>query len=211
MREIVKTLVVDDHPLFANATKALLSEMEEIEVVGVVHNGKQCMDQVAALQPRLVFLDYNLPDQSGTEVAAQIKNLYPDIHVVIFTGIELNDIYSRLIEIKVSGVLSKESSARTIKNMVHCILDNHTMIPLSFYHHIQVNGGLPASQSSILQEEEILMMNMLVKGSTHEQIADKIHMSKRTVDNYLRKIYDKLGVKTRTEAMEKFIKSKYYS
>ncbi|MNL85746.1 Transcriptional regulatory protein DevR (DosR) [compost metagenome] len=55
------------------------------------------------------------------------------------------------------------------------------------------------------------MMNMLVKGATHEQIAERIFMSKRTVDNYLRKIYDKWGAKSRTEALEKFIKSKYYT
>ncbi|MNR52949.1 Transcriptional regulatory protein DevR (DosR) [compost metagenome] len=84
------------------------------------------------------------------------------------------------------------------------------MLPLSFFHQMQLSGE-SAKEDCVLLEEEVLMMNMLVKGATHDQIAERIFMSKRTVDNYLRKIYDKLGVKSRTEALEKFVKSKYYT
>jgi two-component system competent response regulator ComA len=210
MMEVVKTLVVDDHPLFARATKTLLEEIDGIKVIGVVSNAKQCLEQVELHQPGLVFLDYQLPDLSGIEVAAQLKDIYPNMHIVIFTGIDVTGILNKLIEIKVSGVLSKESSERTIKNMVNCILDGHTMLPLSFFHQMQLSGE-STKDECVLLEEEVLMMNMLVKGATHDQIAERIFMSKRTVDNYLRKIYDKWGAKSRTEALEKFIKSKYYT
>ncbi|MEK8126834.1 response regulator transcription factor [Paenibacillus filicis] len=209
MSEVIKALVVDDHPLVANATKALLEELDRIEVIGVVRTASQCMEQAKLHKPDLVFLDYHLPDQSGMEVAAWLKQHHPGTHIVIFTGVELTGILDRLIEIRVSGVLSKESGERTIKNMVNCILDGHTMLPLSIYHRMQLNSGY-APEDERLEEEEVLMMNMLVKGATHEQIASRIHMSKRTVDNYLRKIYAKLGVKSRVEALEKFITSKYY-
>lgn len=210
MSEIVKTLVVDDHPLFARTTKALLEQIEGVEVIGVVANAGQCLEQVELYQPGLVFLDYQLPDLSGTEVAAQLKDIYPNMHIVIFTGIDVTGILNKLIEIKVSGVLSKDSSERTIKNMVNCILDAHTMLPVSFFHQMQLSGEY-TKEDCVLLDEEVLMMNMLVKGETHEQIAERIFMSKRTVDNYLRKIYDKWGAKSRTEALEKFIKSKYYT
>lgn len=209
MNEIVKTLVVDDHPLFARATKALLEQLDRIEVIGVVGNAKQCLEHIERQQPGLVFLDYQLPDSCGTEVAAAIKAKYPHIHVVIFTGIELSSIFNTLVEAKVSGILSKESSERTIMNMVNCVLDGQTMLPLSFFHQMQLNA-VNVQEDFVLLDEEVNMMNMLMKGATHEQIADHIYMSKRTVDNYLRKIYDKLGVKSRPEALEKFIKSKYY-
>jgi two-component system competent response regulator ComA len=210
MSDVVKTLVVDDHPLFARATKALLEQMYRIEVTRVVSNAKQCLEQVALLQPGLVFLDYQLPDQSGMDVAAEIKRKYPHIHIVIFTGIELSSIFNKLIDAKVSGILSKESNERTIINMVNCILDGQTMLPLSFFHQMQLNVVTDVTEDFSLQDEEVNMLNMLMKGATHEQIADQIYMSKRTVDNYLRKIYDKLGVKSRPEALQKFIKSKYY-
>ncbi|KEQ23807.1 response regulator transcription factor [Paenibacillus tyrfis] len=208
MNETVKALVIDDHPLVAHATKELLEDTDCIEVVGIASSAEEGMEQIKKHQPGLVFLDYQLPDLSGTDVAAQIKKEYPHIHIVIFTGHDLTGAMNRLIELKVSGVLSKESSIRTIKNMVNCILDNHTMLPLSLYHQIQLNGS-PSYED--LNDEEVMMMGMVVKGATHDQIADHIHMSKRTVDNYLRRIYDKLGAKSRMEAMEKFIKSRHYT
>lgn len=210
MSKAVKALVVDDHPLVAGATKALLDSMEEIEVIGVASNGQQCLEQVSLHQPDLVFLDYHLPGQSGLEVVAEMKRSYPDILIVIFTGVDLKGIFNKSIELGVSGVLSKESSERTIKNMVNCILDGHTMLPHSLYRQIQLIG-YSAQGDSVLNEEEKLMMNMIVKGATYEQIADHIHTSKRTVDNYLRKIYEKLGSKSKAEALEKYIKSEYYS
>lgn len=212
MSEVVKTIVVDDHPLFARATKALLEQIDRIEVVAVANDAKQCLEQIELHRPGLVFLDYQLPDQTGTEVAAAIKCRYPDTHIVIFTGIELKGIFNRLIEIKVSGVLSKESSERAIVNMVNCILEGQTMLPIAYFHQMELLEVHEHDQESfMLVEEEVHMLSMLVKGATHEQIAEQIYMSKRTVDNYLRKIYDKLGVKSRTEAMEKFIRSKYYA
>lgn len=66
MSEVVKTIVVDDHPLFARATKALLEQIDRIEVVAVASDAKQCLEQIEMYQPGLVFLDYQLPDQTGT-------------------------------------------------------------------------------------------------------------------------------------------------
>ncbi|WP_270172521.1 response regulator [Paenibacillus sp. SYP-B4298] len=85
----MKTLIVDDHPLVADATRALLDSIDRIEVIGVVSNGPQCMEQIALHQPGLVFLDYHLPGQSGMAVAAQIRRDYPHTYIVLFTGGEL--------------------------------------------------------------------------------------------------------------------------
>jgi two-component system competent response regulator ComA len=209
MIKTIKALVVDDHPLVAQATKNLLQEIDVIHVVGVANNAAQSLEMIKELQPDLVFLDYQLPDESGVEVAKFIRSMYADIHIVIFTGIEINDLYNTFIDIKVSGILSKESGVTTIKNMVNCILDGHTMLPLPFFHNLKLSTRESTQVEQQLTTEEIAMMNMIVKGATHDQIADQIHMSKRTVDNYLKKIYDKLDVKTRLEAVERFIKGSY--
>ncbi len=210
MTKSIKALVVDDHPLVAHATKNLLQEIDVIDVIGIANNAAQCLAMIKEHQPNLVFLDYQLPDESGTEVAKRIRRTYADIHIVIFTGIDINDLYNTFIDIKVSGILSKESSVTTIKNMVSCILDGYTILPLSIFHTLKLASGETPQQEFLLTSEEISMMNMVVKGATHDQIAEQIHMSKRTVDNYLKKIYDKLGVRSRLEAIERFIKDSYH-
>jgi two-component system competent response regulator ComA len=210
MSEIVKALVVEDHPLVALATKELLDKIDGVEVIGIASNGKQCMELMVEHEPKLVFLDYQLPDQLGTQVAREIKDAFPDIHIVIFTGMDTRELMNNFMDLKVSGFLSKEASVRTIHNMVNCILDNHTMLPLGIFHQIQFNNTVD-EEEVLLNREEILMMSMMVKGATIEQIAARIHMSKRSVDNYLKKIYIKLGVNSKIGAVEKFIHSKQYS
>jgi two-component system competent response regulator ComA len=205
----VKIIIVEDHPLMASATKSILEKIERIEVVGTAGSAKAALELVDEHRPGIVFLDYHLPDDFGSKVAATIKNKYPDIHIIIFTGIDIKDLYNNLLEIGVSGILSKESSEYTIRNLVHCVLDNHTMIPLSIYHQMRLGTDKP-NLDVALTVDEIQIMSMIVRGATHDQIAEQIHASRRSVDNYVRKIYDKYEVKSRVQAIERFVKSRYY-
>ncbi len=209
MSGVMRALVVDDHPLVAQATGQLLSQIERMEVVGTAHSGEACLALIPELQPDMVFLDYQLPDQYGTSVAKQIKEQYPHIHIVIFTGMEISDLFDNLVDLKVSGILSKESSETTIKNMIRAILDDHTVLPISLFQQLRLSSGQSAPMEA-LTKDEIEIMLFIVQGLTHEQVAVQIHMSKRSVDNYIKKIYQKLGVKSRAQAIEKFVQGDDY-
>lgn len=205
-----KIIIADDHPLMAHATKQLLEQLDNLEVVGVATNGSTCLELVEEHQPDMVFLDYQLPDMAGTDIAERIKKGWPDIHVVIFTGVDVSTLIPKFLELQVSGVVSKGTHHDTIKHIVACILDDHVVMPRSGVAQLLMSSA-PAMVEIELTEDESTIMTMIVKGYTLEQIADRIHMSKRSVDNYQRKIYDKLGVKGRAQAIETFVRSKYYA
>ncbi|SFL87416.1 two component transcriptional regulator, LuxR family [Paenibacillus sp. 1_12] len=205
-----RVLIVDDHPVMAKATQMILEQIENIQVIGIAASGKSCLEMTLLHKPDMIMLDYNLPDQFGSSVAKQIKDISPNTHIVIFTGIDVSDLYNQLIELGVSGIISKESSERVIQNMIRCIMDGYTMIPLSLYRGMRLMNNLPA-QEALLTKDEIQIMTLVVRGSTQEQVANEIFVSKRSVDNYLKKIYAKLGVKSRVQAIEKFIQSSYYT
>jgi two-component system competent response regulator ComA len=209
MNQGIKTIIVEDHPLMATATKAILEQIEGIEVVGIASSGRAAIELIGTNQTDLVFLDYHLPDGFGTQVVKDIKARFPHTHIVIFTGIDITGIYNHLLELGVSGIISKGSSEATIRNMVGCILDNHTMIPLSLYRQMRFHTTVPVPEA-LLTNDEIQIMSLIVSGATHDYIAEQIHASRRSVDNYVRKIYDKFGVKSRVQAIEKFVKSKYH-
>lgn len=214
MKRTIKAIVVDDHPVVANATKYILEQVNGVTVVGIAGNGQVGLELVEEHQPDLLFLDYHLPDQYGSQVADRVKRKFPNTHVVIFTGIDVADMYNHLIEIGVSGIISKESGETTIQNLVRCILDNHTMVPISMYRQMRVTSLQQKSAETEhieLSADEIQIMTLLVKGATHEQIAEHIHVSKRSVDNYLKKIYDKFDVASRIQAIEKFVRSPMYA
>lgn len=210
MRNNIRTaLVVDDHPVMMEALRDILAEMDGFEVVATAPNGAACLEECKRHQPDLVFLDYNLPDELGSEVARKILRLHPKTHIVIFTGVDVMPFYNELLEIGVSGVMSKADSTATIADMIRSILDNRTLIPISVYHQLRMKGESDAGEPE-LTDDEIQIMKLVVRGATLDQIADAIHVSKRSVDNYLKKAYAKLQVKTRYEAIERFIRSRYH-
>lgn len=205
----ITAIVVDDHPLMAQATKSILERMERIQVVGVAHDGRTSVEMVESLKPDLIMLDYQLPDQSGTQILEKVRKVTPQAYVVVFTGMDVSDLVHPLLGLRVNGVISKGTSETTLKHMLTCILDHHVVLPYDAFYKIKLPEATHDVPSN-LSEEELLIMRMVVKGSTYEQIADTIHVSKRSVDNYLRKIYDKLGVQNRIQAIERFVQSGSY-
>ncbi|MZQ82065.1 response regulator [Paenibacillus sp. 5J-6] len=208
MNKQSKILIVDDHPLMAEATSSTLKQIDGVQIVGIAGNAKQCLELMDLHVPDIVFLDFNLPDQYGDEVAKIIKGKYPATHLVIFSGIELSHLYNHLIGLEVSAVISKESSGTLIKSLVTLLMENFTVVPVPVFHKMRVSSG-NLHQTDLLDDDEVNMMTMIVQGLTNEQMADEVHMSKRTVDNYVRKIYEKLGVKSRAQAVDKFNQFKH--
>lgn len=202
-------LIVDDHPLMAQATKVLLEQMEDIRVIGIASTGQDCLRLVEEQNPDLVLLDYLLPDMAGTEVCGLLKKEFPDLKIVIFTGMETESLLPKFLDIQVNGVISKGIRQDSIKHILYCVLAGNVVIPQTGLKLLN-RQPLPTVEVD-LNTEEAAIMNMIMKGYTQEQIADQIHMSKRSVDNYQRKIYDKMGVRSRVQAIETFVRSKYYS
>ena len=204
----IHVLIVDDHPLMADATARTLEQMEQVDVIGVVHNGLDCLRLVDTKHPHIVILDFNLPDMYGDEVTKAIKSIDPSIHIVIFTGIEFVHLYDHLIGLEVSAVLSKETNGTVLRSLIVVLGENFTVLPIPFLHKLRLEQNA-SSSAQALQTDEVEIMNMITQGMTNEQIAAKIYMSKRTVDNYIRKIYDKMEVKSRPQAIEKFTQNKF--
>ncbi|MEC0246122.1 response regulator [Paenibacillus chitinolyticus] len=206
MNKTQHILIVDDHPAMAYGTKFILEQEENIQVVGVATTGEMGVEMMVKLNPSIIFLDFHLPDLTGMEVAVKMRELNKDVQIVIFTGIDYMPILNNLLELGVCGIMSKDSSEDQIRNMMRALKEGQSVIPISLLHQMRLSH--PDDDLSSLTDEEINIMNQIVKGATNEQIADEIHMSKRSVDNYVRKIYDKFGVKSRAQAIEKFLQIK---
>lgn len=206
MKRSIKVLIVDDHPAMAMGTKFILEAMDQVRVVGIAPTENGCLQMIREHEPDLIILDFQLRQSNALEVLTHIRSMNVRPHVVIFTGIDYLPYYNDLLEFGVSGIMSKDSSDDQIRLMVACIADGNTFMPIHIYHQLRYNDT--KSHTSPLSDEEMNIMSMIVRGFTNEQIAGEIHMSKRSVDNYLKKIYEKLGVKSRAQAIERFVEIK---
>jgi two-component system competent response regulator ComA len=194
----------------AYATKELLEQELDVEVAALARNGEEGLEIIAAAQPDLLLMDYKLPDMTGKDVAERIAKCWPAVKVVIFSSIDVSSVVPQLLMAKVDGILSKENPRHTIVHAVSSVLDGYAVIPrMSDW---QTGFLAKEAQADLeLSDNEVALMRYILDGNTIEQIAEQIHMSKRSVDNWIRKMYEKMGVKGRTQALEVFLKSKYYA
>lgn len=203
-----KAIITDDHPLMAQATKALIEEMGTIKVVAIANRGRDAIELVSEHRPHMVILDVLLPDMSGAEVAEEIRKQWPDVHVIIFSGVDVHPLIPKFIELQVSGVISKGTGHDTIKSIIRCILDGQVVMPQEYLKQLPLAPTLMDDVE--LTSDEVAIMTLIVNGNTLDQIAAQVHMSKRSIDNYQRKIYEKLSVKGRAQAIEAFVRTRYY-
>lgn len=203
----ITAIIIDDHPLMADATTSLLKELGEIKLVGIASSGAHGLQMIEQEKPRLVILEWRVKDVDGTEIVKEIKSVSPDTKIIVFTGANLIELYPELVQSEAHGIVSKEASHDTLKHLIFCILDGYRIIPdipdeqkLTFQNQEDV----------VLSEDEAMIMNLILDGCTIVQIADKMNYSKRSIDNYLRKLYKKMGVGGRTQALEVFVRTRYY-
>ena len=96
MSEIIRVMIVDDHPVVRRGIKSLLAEEEDIQVVGEAMNGRDALEQVAALQPDVILMDLVMPEMGGVEAIEKLTAAYPSIRILVMTSFAADDNLFRL-------------------------------------------------------------------------------------------------------------------
>jgi len=205
MKNRITVLLVEDQEIINPdiELKMLLEQEPNIQVIRTTKKNNTVIELAGEFRPAIVFLDLKFPCENSVEVAGKIKDLHPESHIVIFTADDYLPFFNQLVEVGVSGILSENAKPHQIISMLYLILEGKTIIPLKVYKQIQLNPIIyGVKRKKCLSEKEMNLMSMVAKGWTNRQIANEIFMSTRSVENYLSKIYEKLGVKSRIEAVE---------
>ncbi|WNF38345.1 response regulator transcription factor [Bacillaceae bacterium IKA-2] len=206
---MVKVLLVEDHPAMGYGTKTILEQMPNIEVVGIAESGEKGIEMVEQYQPEIIFLDMNLPDKSGKEVAKIIKEKHPKKHIIIFTGYDYRPYVNDLIGIGVSGLMMKSATPKQLLRMIDCVIDGETVIPLTLFRHMQINESAEqkiVEGMKMMTKREKKVLSMIAKGNTNKGIAEEIDMSVRSIEYCITSIYEKLEVNSRAKAIEKYVR-----
>ncbi|NGP43944.1 response regulator transcription factor [Bacillaceae bacterium SIJ1] len=203
----MRILIVDDHPAVGEGTKAMLQE-EQFDVDVMVSAGdvlrlikeeNECYD--------LFLFDLYMPEMNGLELTKHIRRQLPDAIVLIYTGFDIHDHFNMVVEAGASGFLSKTASKAQLLRAIYCALDEEAVLPLSLFRQLRKRSTDVSLQRA--ENEESLQLNgkersileHVYKGQTNREIALELHMSQRTVEHHLTKVFQKLSVRSRTEAM----------
>lgn len=189
--------IVDDHTLFRNGVAALMSEFGELKIVFEAENGEQ-MQQMLIKHPlpQVILMDINMPVMDGYQATKWIKEKYPQIKVLALSMFEDDKAVIRMIKCGASGYVLKESKPRELLEAIKTINEK------GVYINEMVSGKLIRSVSgddeTRFSNNELEFLKLCCSELTYKEIAEKMFVSPRTVDNYREALFLKLNMKTRT-------------
>jgi DNA-binding NarL/FixJ family response regulator len=208
---MTKVVIYDDNPGRRESLRMLLESYPQYLVAGEFSHCAKVESQMAALQPEVVLMDIQMPEVDGIEGVRRIKELFPDVHVIMQTVFEDDEKIFDALRFGASGyILKKTDPARIIEAIEDVLQGGSPMTPsiatrvLHFFR--QKKDEKPDEYGLSDREKEIL--RLLVDGLSYKMIAERLNISYNTVNSHIKKIYDKLQVHSVSEAVSKAIRNR---
>lgn len=197
----IRILLADDHPVVRGGIQALLSKVDEIEVVGEASTGAQTLELAASQQPDVVLLDVELPDMQGIQVARQIRQQFPNVKILVLSAHD-DPFYIRgLLESGAAGYLMKDEAPSMIVEAIRGVARGDTgWVSRSISAQMTAWVQTKNYNEIRLTPREERVLGLVVEGRTNQAIAAQLMISEKTVEKYMAAIFEKLNVASRVEA-----------
>jgi DNA-binding NarL/FixJ family response regulator len=208
--EITDVAIVEDNAALGSSLKKVVESDASLRCIGVWTTAEDALKKIDAFRPQIVLMDINLPGMSGIEATARLKQHLPDIKVVMVTVYRDHDKIFAALKAGACGYLLKRSNPAEVRE---AILDVRTggapMSPeiarrvVEAFHQPVKTGPSPMDDVK-LSKRETEILELLCEGLANKEIADRLDISVETVRVHLKHVYEKLHVRSRTEAAMKF-------
>jgi DNA-binding NarL/FixJ family response regulator len=207
----IRVLLADDHAMFRQGIKEMLSTDEEIEVVGEAENGRQAVALARELGPDVVILDVEMPVMGAKQAMERMLENSPPPRVVIVTMYDDPGLVRELIGLGAVAYLVKSATIEELHTAVHTAANS----PVGPEEDVVIVAPPKAFEDPVksdgLSERELEVLLMVARGMSNHQIAISLHLSEATIKRHLANIYPRIGVSSRGEAVRKALSKKWIS
>ncbi len=193
----IRVVLVDDHPMLREGTRALLDAQPGITMVGLTGAGAEALPLVATLAPDVLLLDVHLTDLSGIEVARRVRGAHPAVAILVLTNYEEAGYVRAMLQLGVRGYLGKTATGAAIVAAVRAVAGGQTSVLSPAARAILGGGDAPLTA----REQEVL--HLLAAGRRNGEIARGLGISENTVEFHVRHLLQKFGARSRTEVVLK--------
>jgi len=206
----IKILIADDHPIFRDGLKQLLSLEPDFRVVGDVGHGDDVLPAVERHSPDILLLDLKMPGLSGLAILQKMQDGHTATKVIVLTAPEDKSEFVQAMKLGTAGIVLKQSSTDLLLKSIRKVhageiwLDSHTTAAVmrqfaAAEDHIAGPGNGRSRDRSPLSQREREIVALVAQGFKNREMAEKMFISEQTVKNHLHNIFDKLGVSDRLE------------
>lgn len=197
-----KILLADNQALTSAGMIHLLSDREELEIVGQVAHREELLTLVETHQPNLLITDYNLPSYVTIEDLQDVARSASNPHILVVSSDDSKSSILEVLQLGVTGYLTKECTREEVMMAVQSTSKGekffcHKILDIIMEKHF--SPEVPAADPSLLTTRETEILSLLASGQSTQQIADTLHLSPHTVHTHRKSIIRKLNIKSPTE------------
>ena len=204
----ITVAIVEDNAGICEELAQILAEDPECTCVASCRNAQTALRKLPPLAPEVIIMDIQLPDGSGIECTARLKRLLPRTQIVMFTIAEDSEQIFRALEAGASGYLLKRSAPEDLLRAIREVRRGGAPMTAEIARKvIQFFRKEPPQSETTdrLTPRETEILELLAKGQSSKEIAHHLSIGLETVNSHLKHIYEKLHVRSRTEAVIKFL------
>ncbi|MFE8703130.1 response regulator [Cytobacillus sp. FJAT-54145] len=210
---MIKVIIADDHAIVRSGIQMLINSQEDMEVIETAEEGEQAIRKTVELKPDVVVMDLNMPPgKNGLFATKQLKELVPQIHIIVLTMHDDKEYIFKVLQAGASGYILKSAedmdlltAIRTVSNGEAYLYPKATKALIENYLE-QIAAGLIEDGTALLTAREEEVLSMLAKGYSNKEIAEVLFLSVKTIESHKSKIMEKLNLKTRPELVKYALK-----
>jgi two-component system response regulator DevR len=200
---VLTVFLVDDHEIVRRGVADLLSEADDLTVVGQAGTAAEALAAIVALRPDVAVLDMRLPDGNGVELCRELRSRLPELNCLILTSYTDEQAMLDAILAGAGGYVIKDIRGMELVSAVRevgagrSLLDNRAAAVLMTRLRASLDGPGPLAS---LTDQERALLGLIGEGLTNRQIAERMFLAEKTVKNYVSRLLAKLGMERRTQA-----------
>ncbi len=193
--EIIGIIIADDHLIFRKGLRIVLNEIPFVKVIAEASDGNELLSILRKNTADIVLMDINMPGMNGIEATQKLKDKYPDTEAIALTMHEEIGYFNKMIEAGAKGFLLKKTTKEQLESAIKAIFYGETFFSEEFVLSTKPKYVAQKNTNIEISEREKDVLKLIAKGYSNQEIADKLFLSKRTVDGHKARLFEKTGAK----------------
>jgi DNA-binding NarL/FixJ family response regulator len=210
MSEKIKVIIVDDHEIFRNGLQTILNRMENIKLVGMASNGAEFIELLKNIDADIVLMDIKMPVIDGIEATKRTQEINSNIKIIALSMFGDEEYLQQMIQAGAKGFLLKNVTRKVLSHSIDVVYNGGNYYSeelLGFFTKKYIQQTQPENDDLQITKRELEVLQLVADGLSNQEIADKLFISKRTVDGHKNNLIVKTGSKNMVDLLVYAIKN----